>query len=188
MFKEQIKSNDLCLATVSRGSDHVESMQMQGEYYAVCRDKTGNIKWEAGIKNLVTTVGKNYTMDTILGGGTGGAIVMGLKGSGTAVVGDIQSSHSSWLEVGLANAPTYSGTRKTPIFSASVAGAKTTSTPVVFNITGTGVIAGCFINISGSSAIDSTTGTLFSAGDFTNGVKNVSSGDTLSVTYTATAA
>jgi hypothetical protein len=111
---------------------------------------------------------------------------MGLKGTGTALVTDTQASHT-WLEVGLANAPTYSGTRKTPTFSAAAAGVKSTSVPVVFTMTGSGTIAGCFINIGGSATIDDTTGTLFSAGDFTAGSKIVTSGDTLSVSYSATA-
>jgi hypothetical protein len=59
---------------------------------------------------------------------------------------------------------------------------------VTFAITSSGTVAGCFINIGGSSTKDNTTGTLFSAGDFTAGSKTVTSGDTLSVTYTATAA
>jgi hypothetical protein len=55
-------------------------------------------------------------------------------------------------------------------------------------MTGSGTIAGCFINLSGSATIDNTTGVLFSAGDFTAGSKTVTSGDTLSVSYSATAA
>jgi hypothetical protein len=127
-------------------------------------------------------------MDTTLGNTAGGAVVMGLKGTGTAVVADTQASHASWLEVGLANAPTYTGNRPTPTFSAASAGAKTTSSAVTFAITSSGTVAGCFINIGGSATKDNTTGTLFSAGDFTAGSKTVTSGDTLSVTYTATAA
>jgi hypothetical protein len=55
-------------------------------------------------------------------------------------------------------------------------------------MTGSGTVAGCFINVGGSATKDDTTGTLFSAGDFTAGDKIVTSGDTLSVTYSATAA
>jgi len=58
----------------------------------------------------------------------------------------------------------------------------------VFSMTGSGTVAGCFINIGGSATKDDTTGTLFSAGDFTAGSKTVTNGDTLSVSYTATAA
>ena len=126
-------------------------------------------------------------MDVVLGNTAGGALVMGLKGTGTAVVGDTQASHASWSEVGGTNAPTYTGNRLTPSFSAASSGAKTTSAAVVFTMSGSGTVAGCFINIGGSATKDDTTGTLFSAGDFTAGSKSVTSGDTLSVTYTATA-
>jgi hypothetical protein len=91
------------------------------------------------------------------------------------------------LEVGGANAPTYSGTRKTPAFGTASGGTITTSSAVVFSITSSGTVAGCFINVGGAATIDSTTGTLFSAGDFTAGSKTVSNGDTLSVTYSLTA-
>jgi hypothetical protein len=113
---------------------------------------------------------------------------MGLKGVGTADVADTQASHATWNEVGGTNAPTYTGNRKTPVFGAATGGVKTTSAAVVFAMTGSGTVAGCFINIGGSATKDDTTGTLFSAGDFTAGNKVVTSGDTLSVTYAATAA
>jgi hypothetical protein len=116
---------------------------------------------------------------------------MGLKGTGTAAYADTQSSHSTWLEVGNTNAPTYSGTRKTPAFSAATSANPSvlaTSAAVVFSITGSGTVAGAFINVGGSSAIDNTTGILFSAGDFTAGSKTVSSGDTINVSYTLSAA
>ena len=188
MHIEKTNVGDTCSASVNRGASYDEAMSLHGTYQITCHDKSGSIKWVDVIGNLVTTVGKNFTMDTVLGNAAGGAVVMGLKGTGTAAVGDTQASHASWLEVGLANAPTYSGNRKTPVFSAAAAGAKTTSSAVVFTMTGSGTIDGCFINIGGSVTIDNTTGTLFSAGDFTAGSKTVTSGDTLSVTYTATAA
>jgi hypothetical protein len=54
---------------------------------------------------------------------------------------------------------------------------------VSFAITGSGTVAGCFININGSATKDNTTGTLFSAGDFSGGNRTVSASDTLNVTY-----
>tara|TARA_R110002126_G_scaffold37083_1_gene112302 strand:+ start:15 stop:581 length:567 start_codon:yes stop_codon:yes gene_type:complete len=188
MHNEKTNVGDTCSATVDRGASHEEEISLHGTYEAVCHDRFGDIKWVDVIGNLVTTVGKDFTMDTVLGNVAGGAVVMGLKGTGTAVVGNTQASHAAWLEVGLANLPTYSGTRKTPVFSAAAAGVKSTSTPVVFTMTGSGTVAGCFINIGGSATVDNTTGTLFSAGDFTAGSKTVTSGDTLSVSYSATAA
>ena len=188
MHNEIIQSADVCSATVDRGASYSESMSLHGTYEVVCHDRFGVLKWDAVIDNLVTTVGKNSTMDTILGNVAVGAVVMGLKGTGTAVVGDTQATHASWLEVGLANLPTYSGSRKTPTFSAAAAGVKSTSSAFVFTMTGSGTVAGCFINLGGSATIDDTTGVLFSAGDFTAGSKTVTSGDTLSVSYSATAA
>ena len=188
MSGEKVQISDKCSATIERGSSHSEATSISGYYVVECFDSAGSLKWKDDIHNLVTTVGKNLTMDSVLGNSAAGAVVMGLKGTGTADVGDTQASHAGWLEVGLANAPTYSGNRKTPSFSAASSGAKTTSSVVVFNITSSGTVAGCFINIGGSATIDNTTGTLFSAGDFTAGSKSVSNGDVLNVSYTATAA
>jgi hypothetical protein len=188
MHIEKTNVGDTCSATIDRGASYEESTVLKGSYQVDCHDASGVLKWSDVIGNLVTTVGKNSTMDTMLGNVAVGAVVMGLKGTGTAVVADTQASHASWLEVGLANAPTYSGTRKTPVFSVASAGAKATSAPVVFTMTGSGTIAGCFINLGGSATQDNTTGVLFSAGDFTAGSKIVTSGDTLSCSYTATAA
>jgi len=186
-MQDKVQMADVCEASVTRGASHKEATSISGYYTVECFNN-GQLVWKDDIHNLVTTVGKNFTMDTTLGNTAGGAVVMGLKGTGTAVVADTQASHASWLEVGLANAPTYTGNRPTPTFSAASAGAKTTSSAVTFSITSSGTVAGCFINIGGSATKDNTTGTLFSAGDFTAGSKTVTSGDTLSVTYTATAA
>lgn len=184
MSHETANISDAVQASCGYNTQPTDVMSIHGTYHAVCRDKDGNIKWEDDIENLVTTVGRNLTLDTILGNSAAGAVVMGLKGTGTAAVGDTQASHPTWDEVGLANAPTYSGNRKTPTFNAAAAGTKSTSAAVVFSITGTGTVAGCFINIGGSATIDNTTGTLFSAGDFSSS-KSVVSGDTISVTYSA---
>ena len=185
---EKFEIQDSCEATVVRNAIGGESVIPGGYYVVECHGADGQLKWKDDIHNLVTTVGLNLTADTVLGNTAAGAVVMGLKGTGTAQAVDTQASHGTWNEVGLANAPTYSGNRKTPTFSAAVGGVKATSSAVVFSMTGSGTVAGCFINIGGSATIDDTTGTLFSAGDFTAGSKTVTSGDTLSVTYQLTVA
>jgi len=185
MTIDKITANDVCEAATKYNTMPEDQMSIHGTYHAVCYSQDGFIKWEDDIINLVTTVGKNFTLDTTLGNVAGGAVVMGLKGTGTAVVADTQASHASWLEVGLANAPTYTGNRPTPSFSAASSGSKTTSSSVSFSMTSTGTVAGCFINIGGSATKDNTTGTLFSAGDFSSS-KAVINGDTIAVTYTAT--
>jgi len=185
MSLDKMTATDKVEAVTKYNTMPEDTMSIHGTYHAVCFSADGFIKWEDDIKNLVTTVGKNFTLDTTLGNTAGGAVVMGLKGTGTAVVADTQASHASWLEVGGTNAPAYTGNRPTPSFSSASAGSKTTSSAVSFSMTSTGTVAGCFINIGGSATKDSTTGTLFSAGDFSSS-KSVVNGDTIAVTYTAT--
>lgn len=141
-------------------------------------------KWQDHINNLVTTVGKNDLLDKYLKGAAyTQTIRMGLKGTGTAVVGDTQASHAGWLEQGLANAPTYTGNRPSVTMGAAAAGSSVS--PVqAFAITSSGTVFGCFINNGGSATKDDTTGVLFSAGDFSGGSKAVTNGDTINVTYT----
>jgi hypothetical protein len=182
---DKIAATDKVEAVTKYNTMPEDTMSIHGTYHAVCFSADGFMKWEDDIKNLVTTVGKNFTLDTTLGNTAGGAVVMGLKGTGTAVVADTQASHASWNEVGGTNAPAYTGNRPTPSFSSASAGSKTTSSAVSFSMTSTGTVAGCFINIGGSATKDSTTGTLFSAGDFSSS-KSVVNGDTIAVTYTAT--
>jgi hypothetical protein len=182
---DKIAATDKVEAVTKYNTMPEDTMSIHGTYHAVCFSADGFIKWEDDIKNLVTTVGKNFTLDTTLGNTAGGAVVMGLKGTGTAVVADTQASHASWLEVGGTNAPAYTGNRPTPSFSSASAGSKTTSSAVSFSMTSTGTVAGCFINIGGSATKDSTTGTLFSAGDFSSS-KSVVNGDTIAVSYSAT--
>jgi hypothetical protein len=191
MSDEKMGMGDFVDATVTRNAGSTEQVAVDGVYTAECYDASGNLKWSDVIENLTTNVGRASLNDAYLGNTAAGAIVMGLKGTGTAAYGDTQASHGTWLEVGGTNAPTYSGTRKTPAFSASTTAnpaVKTTSAAVVFTMTGSGTVAGAFINVGGSATIDNTTGVLFSAGDFTAGSKTVTSGDTINVTYTLSAA
>lgn len=182
---------DIMDATVTRNAGAAEQVGLEGVYVAECYDAAGNLKWSDVIENLTTNVGRASLNDAYLGNTAAGAVVMGLKGTGTAAYADTQASHAGWLEVGATNAPTYSGTRKTPAFSASTSAnpaVKSTSAAVVFTMTGSGTVAGAFINVGGSSTIDNTTGVLFSAGDFTAGSKTVTSGDTINVSYSLSAA
>lgn len=185
---ERISMNEAVGCGLVANPGHVEGAHLSGHYAVECVGADGSVKWTDRIDNLVTTAGKNLALDTILTGSAYTATArMGLKGTGSAAAGDTQASHAGWLEVGLANAPTYSGSRPTPSFSAASSGSKATSSAVSFSITSTGTVAGCFININGSATIDNTTGTLYSAGDFSGGSRSVINGDTINVTYTATA-
>lgn len=148
------------------------------------------LKFEETFDNIVTTVGKNYALDAFLQ--TGVTIVgpyMGLinTNASAAVIGDTMSSHAGWLEVGGANAPTYTAPRKTAAWSAASAGSKALSSALSFAITSAGTVGGCFLVLGTGalSTIDNTAGVLYSAGAFTGGSKTVANGDTLNVSYTA---
>lgn len=171
-----------------------EAVKLSGRYIAECRDKEGNLKWRDEIENLVTTPGKNLALDTLLAGSaytvTGPYMGLISSVSYTALnAADTMSSHAGWLEAGNANAATYSGSRKTAVFSSASAGSKALSAALAFTFTGSGTIKGAFVVLgSGASAtIDNTGGTLYSAGLFSGGDKTVASTDVVNVSYTASA-
>ena len=199
MHNELSNFGDISSASLIKSADFAEQIGMEGHYVVQCLDKDGNLKWEDKIENLVVAVGKQLMLDTLLSGSSYSATVyMGLvSGASTPTYAatDTQASHAGWLESGATNAPSYSGTRKTVTFSAATStGAtpsnvttKTATAAASFTFTGSGTVAGCFININGTNAIDNTTGTLYSAGSFTGGSKTVASTDQLNVTYSTTA-
>ncbi|MFL5063484.1 MAG: hypothetical protein ACJ8ED_02415 [Xanthobacteraceae bacterium] len=182
MLSEKITPAETVGAGMIARSNAHEGMEVSGRYTCECvRD--GKVIWREEFDNLVTTVGKNSLLDKFLDlGSAHSAIHMGLKGSGSAAAGDTMASHSGWTE------PSIVAARLVPAFSAASSGSKATSAAVSFSInSGTNtVVAGVFIVMSGTSAVANTTGTLYSAGDFAS-TKTVSSGDTLNVTYTASA-
>jgi hypothetical protein len=98
-------------------------------------------------------------------------------GSGTTfAAADTLASHAGWSE------SVFVGSRKAITF-----GTPTTATPsvtigtaAVFTVTSSATIAGAFV----TNASTGTSGVLFAEGDFTGGDKSVTTGDTLSVTYT----
>lgn len=149
-------------------------------------------KWTDLVPNTVVTVGKNLALDTFLAGAsyTVTGPYMGLISSvsySSISATDTMSSHAGWLEAGSANAPTYARPRPTAAWSSASAGSKSLSAALSFAITSAGTVKGAFL-VFGSGAltqIDSTPGTLYSAGLFTGGDKVVSTGDTLNVSYSA---
>ncbi|MGD9674489.1 MAG: hypothetical protein AB7U98_13535 [Candidatus Nitrosocosmicus sp.] len=140
--------------------------------------------WERTDANVVTNVGRNDILDKYWrGSGYTQTVVMGLKGTGAPAAGDTQASHASWLEVGGANAPTYTGNRKAVTMGAA-ASQSCVSPQQTFAITSTGTVSGLFMNNGGSATKDDTTGVLVSAVNFTGGDEAVNNLDSLLVTYT----
>src|SRR4029077_20490953 len=105
-------------ASVIRGTGLDEGAEAHGRYEIECIGADGKPKWRDTIDNVVQTVGKNLALDTFLAGSaytvTGPFMGLISSTSYTAVAaGDTMASHSGWLEAGSANAPTYTGNRKT---------------------------------------------------------------------------
>lgn len=193
---ERLDTNDITAASVGRGAAHPEGMELHGTYHVVARDKDGNFLWEDTAENLVTTEGKNAALDCVLQTNVTPNTFLGLISSVsyTAVAaGDTAAQingTNGWKEAGSStNFPLFSA-RQAPSWSAASAGSKSISTALVFTVITTGgTVKGCFIvfQTGAVSTIASTAGKLYSAGLFTGGDKVLSVGDTLSVSYTATA-
>ena len=185
MNKEKVQSNEAAAGAVGRCSGMAEQAHASGKYRVECFGPDGKLKWADDIENIVTTIGKNFALDTLLSGSAyTAAWYLGLVSIASyvsvPVLADTSASHTSWTED-----QNYSqGARPTATFSAAAADSKTLSSAAVFSINGSTTIKGCFL-ISVSTK-GGTTGTLYSAGLFTGGDKVVASGDTLNVTYTAT--
>jgi hypothetical protein len=190
MEDERAQAREYSDAFVVRGSGIGEHAEAHGVYEIECMGADGIIKWREVITNTVATVGKNLALDSFLAGAAYTVVgpFMGLISSTsyTAVAaGDTMASHSGWLEAGGANAPTYTGNRKTAVWSAASAGNKALSAALSFAITSTGTVKGAFL-CYGTGAVntkDDPNGTLWSAGTFSTGDKAVTNGDTLNVNY-----
>lgn len=153
---------------------HERSAAPAFTYAVECRDKGGRLKWREEFSNLVTTEGKNDIIDKYFKGSAyTAAWYLGLKGTGSAAVGDTLASHAGWSEV-----TPYSGNRPTITFGTS-SGGSNTATSVSYTINATATVAGAFI----ASVNTGTSGKLYSAGDFAAS-RGVASGDTLNVTPT----
>jgi hypothetical protein len=162
-----------------------------GRFTAVCRDADGNVLWEDEFPNLLTTLGKNFLLDTTLAGSAYTVVgpYMGLISStsfSAVVAADTMASHAGWLEAGTTNAPTYSA-RIVCAWSAASAGVKALSAALTFTMTGTGTVQGAFL-VTGSGAVVtnlSTAGTLY-AGGVLGTPQPVVSTNTLAMSYSTT--
>lgn len=191
MSKESVKVTDTNKASLSKVASAIEGAYLEGFYSLECRDASGKLKWTDTVENLVVNVGKNLALDTILAGSAYTVVgpFMGLASStvASATATDTMASKTGWTEVGGANAPAYTGGRKTVAFSAAAAGVKASTGTYTYTFTSAGSVGGVFICLgSGAVAtVDSTAGVLFSVGALTGGTKAVANGDALTITYQA---
>jgi len=182
---ELAKSTDTVIGTVSKQTGTTNAVKGGGVFTVQCYDKDGNLKWESKSHNLVVNVGLQDMNTKYFTGATyTAAWYIGLYGAGSTnnpAAGDTASSHAGWTEV-----TTYSqATRPQATFGTATTAdpsvISNSASPAAFSINGTTTVGGAFL-ISNSTK-GGTTGTLFSASDFTGGDRAVVSGDTLNVTY-----
>jgi len=201
MSNELAGFGDNAVVTVSRNQKSGEPFGMEGVYNVICHDKDGNFKWEDEVPNLVVAIGKQLLLDTLLRGSAYSVVgpFLGLtKVSLTPVATDtmttlVTTNAGEFINYTVGG----SAVRGTASFAVSTSSGSTPSnvttsaaTAIVYTITGAGgTVYGCFL-VTGSGAVNtqsSTSGTLYSEGNFSGGSKAVVSGDTLTVTYSTTA-
>lgn len=180
---ELASATDKFSGSMIMNSKPTEQASAKGVYTLKCYDKDGNLKWEDKVPNLVVEVGLQYMTGAALYGTTPiTSWFIGLYGAGatnTPAGSDTLALHPGWTEI-----TPYSGNRPACVFaapsSANPSVITNSASPAAFNINTTATIGGAFL-----CSVDSgTSGTLFSASDFTGGDRSVVSGDTLQVTYT----
>lgn len=190
---------DRAEVTMQANASGSELVGMEGCYHVVCRDSSGNVKWEDSFPNLVNAVGKQLMLDTLLSGSaytTVGPFLGLISGSTpTFTAADTMTSHSGWTEF-INYTVGGSAVRGTASFGSATSTGSTpsnvttkTASAVTYTITGAGgTVGGCFVVTgSGASSTQSNTGgTLYSAGAFAT-PKVTTAGDTVSVTYSTTA-
>lgn len=187
MTTEKLKVTDHISSGLIAGTQSGEQAKATGVYHVECHDKDGNLKWSADTKNLVVNEGLAYMAGTAL---TSVAQIttwyIGLYGAGasnTPAATDTMSSHIGWTEV----VPYSNATRVAATFvtatTANPSVVTNAASPATFNINATSTVGGAFL--TSGSAKSGTTGTLFSAADFSApGDRSVVNGDIISVTYT----
>ena len=186
-YADKLDPVDTLGATFVGRNSLADALAIRGVFTArLIRD--GKVIWEDQFANTVVTVGKNLLLDTLLAGSAYTVVgpYMGLiGGTPTTNAADTMASHAGWTEVGAANAPAYSSTRKTCVWSAAGSGAKALSSALNFTFTSGGTVGGAFIvtGTGASATQDNTSGTLFSAGAFGTGNRTVITNDQLNVSY-----
>jgi hypothetical protein len=182
MQSEKINATDNSGASLICGNQIQESANATGVYTVTCIGADGQVKWADTFNNTVVTVGKALLLNVMFASGSASANwYLGLvDGSSTPTysVSDTMASHAGWSET----VPYSNATRPAATFTAtatnSIAAAAAT-----FNVNATATVAGAFLVTNNTKS--GTSGTLYSAGNFSTGNRSILSGDTLNVTYTA---
>jgi hypothetical protein len=222
-MKEKFRFKEIAEASIlRRNMENSTNLHVAGIFEIECYDKDGNLKWKDKAYNSVVNVGLNGVLNTMFGNAfsSGANSVLsgwavGLVNNGnTFAAADTHASHAGWTEFTSYTDPANADSALSrpawgsddggtspgdyPV-AASTAQSLTNSAPVLYDITGSGTVAGLFLAGGGLTvptpgATDcndkgSTNATplLFSTADFSSGDQVVVASDTLRVTYTLNA-
>jgi hypothetical protein len=134
--------------------------------------------------NIIPNAALNDNLDVWASGGTQDTTwFVGLAGTGTKAAGDTMGSHAGWAEI-----TDYDEANRVAFVEAGVSSQSlsNTASPAVFTINASVTVAGAFLAALNTKG--GTTGILFAVSNFTGGNKTLGDNDTLTVTYTLTAA
>ena len=199
-MKEIQGFGDSAVATLQANAADDQQMGIAGYYHVVCHDKDGNLKWEEKFPNLVTAIGKQLMLDTLLKGSAYSVVGPFLGLTKVSLTPAATDTMTTLVTTNAAEFTNYtvggSAVRGTAVFGSATSSGTTpsnvttsTASAITYTITGAGgTVYGCFL-VTGSGAVStqsSTAGTLYSEGNFTTS-KVTTAGDTVSVTYSTTA-
>jgi len=199
MTNEKASCGDNAVATLQANVTIPEGMGVEGFYKVVCRDAAGKLKWEDEFPNLVVAAGKQLMLDTLLRGSAYTVVGPFLGLTKVSLTPAATDTMTTLVTTNVAELTTYTvggnAVRGTASFAASTSSGATpsnvttsTATAITYTMTGSATVYGCFL-VTGSGAVStlsSTAGTLYSEGNFSTS-KTVTSGDTVTVTYSTTA-
>lgn len=157
---------------------------IRGEWELVARDgKTGKLKWADGFTNLVVNNGLDGALGSNLAGWTQvTSWYLGVtSGTPTIAAGDQMDGHAGWVEY-----TDIVETSRPHWLNAAVSGqsVSNTASKARFTMNDDATVGGAFM--SSVNSIGEAIGSLYAVGSFA--AKVLSSGDTLDVTATFTAA
>jgi len=202
MKTERIHPQAMAGVSLACGAGLAEWLEPHGTYRVECVGADGKVKWIDTIENLVTTEGKNALLThAFKASALTQTLVLGLVESTgfsafnatntaaniTAVGGG--SPTNGWNEATVSQC----AARGTPSFGSASAGSLATSAAVSFSMLATATIKGAFLMMKSTAGVAPTTttgntsGALYSCGAFSGGDRSVINGDTLNVSYTASA-
>lgn len=186
MLNSKAVAGDRSGALVAQQTGSKDGIKGGGVFTVQCRDKDGNLKWEAKSPNLVVNVGlKDMNDKYFAGSGYTAAWYIGIYGAAASndpAAGDTMTSHAGWTEVTAYSQATRPAASFGSATTADPSVVSNSGSPAVFSINGSTTVGGAFLTTDNTKG--GTTGILFSASDFTSpGDRAVVNGDTLNVTY-----